>query len=405
MYLKYTCLLMYLTYTCNILAWYMLEKEINWPQHLPVKEIKPHLIAPTKVPEESLIALVDPPIGYSWDNLYDGSIWFKLLSQFNHLELGMLLKNDNAVDSPNVTWRVPWMSHFLAIHWSPSRVFSTSGTWVGQLSELKETFKPDIKSHFSMCPACTNSCNVTHAKGFELRGSMRAYGKELSKELMAHFEIKLAAPTVEFKVPLLNLIANKDTGAEPEKAIVQMNALVLGAYIYFPEGLAQFQKLTEEDENRLSADMEDVGAHHPVSVQEDTMHEQYYYLHFHYYLQSETLKEDINSSQDMLQDTQQELHLLQVDLSKANRQGTISAEVGRGVESDPQYPTSESSSRGGMGALLKMGMGSWAVQVEAFVQSHSELDQMTEEEEDEAQWDAVKGSSLSEGEGEVMPDQ
>jgi hypothetical protein len=59
-------------------------------------------------------------------------------------------------------------------------------------------------------------------------------------QLMAHFEIKLAAPTVEFKVPLLNLIANKDTGAEPKKAIVRMNALVLGAYIYFPEGLAQF---------------------------------------------------------------------------------------------------------------------------------------------------------------------
>ncbi|KAJ7220402.1 hypothetical protein C8J57DRAFT_1254234 [Mycena rebaudengoi] len=63
--------------------------------------------------------------------------------------------------------------------------------------------------------------------------------------------------------------------------------------------------------------MEDVGAHHGVSVQEDTytQHKQYYYLCFHYYKQSETLKEDINSSQDMLQDTQQELHLLQADLS------------------------------------------------------------------------------------------
>ncbi|KAJ7243690.1 hypothetical protein C8J57DRAFT_1243288 [Mycena rebaudengoi] len=83
-----------------------------------------------------------------------------------------------------------------------------------------------------------------------------------------------------------------------------MNVFVLGAYIHFPEGLAQFRKLTEEDDNQLSADMEDVGAHHPVSVWENT------YTH-------ETLKEDINSSQDMLQDTQQELHLLQADLSKA----------------------------------------------------------------------------------------
>ncbi|KAJ7218320.1 hypothetical protein C8J57DRAFT_1254809 [Mycena rebaudengoi] len=141
----------------------------------------------------------------------------------------------------------------------------------------------------------------------------------LYMQLMAHFEIKLAAPTVEFKVPLLNLIADKDTGAETEKAIVQMNALVLGAYVHFPEGLAQFRKLTEEDENRLSADMEDVGAHHPVSVRENTytQHEQYYYLRLHYYEQSKTLKEDINSNQDMLQDTQQELHLLQADLSKA----------------------------------------------------------------------------------------
>jgi hypothetical protein len=68
-------------------------------------------------------------------------------------------------------------------------------------------------------------------------------------QLMAHFEIKVTAPTVEFKVPLLNLIGDKDTGAKTEKAIVQMNALVLGAYIHFPEGLAQFRKLTEEDEN------------------------------------------------------------------------------------------------------------------------------------------------------------
>jgi hypothetical protein len=81
--------------------------------------------------------------------------------------------------------------------------------------------------------------------------------------------------------------------------------------------------------------MEDVGTHHPVSVQENTYtqyvypftkhslfnlwyrHEQYFYLHFHYYEQSKTLKEDIKSSQNMLQDTQQELHLLQADLSKA----------------------------------------------------------------------------------------
>ncbi|KAJ7232115.1 hypothetical protein C8J57DRAFT_1250768 [Mycena rebaudengoi] len=105
-----------------------------------------------------------------------------------------------------------------------------------------------------------------------------------------------------------------------EKAIVQMNALVPGAYIHFLEGLAQLRKLTEEDENQLSADMEDVGAHHLVSVGghlQSYRHEQYYYLRFHYYKQSETLKEDINLSQNMLQDTQQELHLLQADLLKA----------------------------------------------------------------------------------------
>ncbi|KAJ7226585.1 hypothetical protein C8J57DRAFT_1252519 [Mycena rebaudengoi] len=247
MYLKYTYLLMYLTYTCNILAqyilnipaWYMLDRDYL------TRHKRPHLIAPTKVPEESvslpstpflvhssfaqLIALVDPPIGYSWDNLYDGSIWFKLLSQFLYMQP------------------------------------------------------------------------------------------------MAHFEIKLAAPTVEFKVPLLNLIADKDTRAK--------------------------------------------------------RHEQYYYLHFHYYEQSKTLKEDINSSQDIWKRCISKMRKIKKDFIK------LEAEMG------------------GMGALLKAGMGSWAVQVEAFVQSHSELDQMTEEEEDEAQWDGVKDSLLSEGEGEVMPDQ
>ncbi|KAJ7232112.1 hypothetical protein C8J57DRAFT_1250766 [Mycena rebaudengoi] len=170
-----------------------------------------------------LIALVDPPIGYSWDNLYDGSIWFKLLSQF------------------------------------------------GFQSEVVDD---------QLLPTLTR-----HARESRWKNLLSLY-----MQLMAHFEIKLDAPTVEFKVPLLNFIADKDTGAEPEKAI--------DTY---------------------------------------TQHEQYYYLRFLYYEQSETLKEDINSSQDMLQDTQQELHLLQADLSKSNRQGTSALkleEVYQQIEED-----------------------------------------------------------------------
>jgi hypothetical protein len=72
----------------------------------------------------------------------------------------------------------------------------------------------------------------------------------LYMQLMAHFEIKLAAPTVEFKVPLLNLIADKDTGAETEKAIVQMNALVLGHMFIFQKGWHNF----ENSQKRMRTD-------------------------------------------------------------------------------------------------------------------------------------------------------
>ncbi|KAJ7280456.1 hypothetical protein C8J57DRAFT_1220924 [Mycena rebaudengoi] len=229
-----------------------------------------------------LIALVDPPIGYSWDNLYDGSIWFKLLSQFLYMQL------------------------------------------------------------------------------------------------MAHFEIKLAAPTVEFKVPLLNLIADKDTGAEPEKAIVQMNALVLGAYIYF-QGLAQFQKLTEEDENRLSADMEDVGAHHPVSVQEDT----YTYYRGHSRRISTQVKiccKILNKSCifskwicQKLTDKEQ-LALKLEEVYQQNEEDKKGFHKARSRDSLILNIQQVSLAPGvAWEQLLKMGMGSWAVQVEAFVQSNSVL--------------------------------
>ncbi|KAJ7234100.1 hypothetical protein C8J57DRAFT_1249477 [Mycena rebaudengoi] len=199
MYLKYTCL--------------QLEKE---------------KLAPTPACEgNKLIALVDPPIGYSWDNLYDGSIWFKLLSQF------------------------------------------------GFQSEVVDD---------QLLPTLTR-----HARESRWQNLLSLY-----MQLMAHFEIKLAAPTMEFKVPLLNLIAHKDTGAEPKKAII-------------------CQKLTDKEQSALK--LEEV------------------------YQQNEEDKKDF-------------------------------------------------------------------IKLEAeMCQGHSELDQMTEEEEDEVQWDAVKGSSLSEGEGEVMPDQ
>lgn len=87
----------------------------------------------------------------------------------------------------------------------------------------------------------------------------------LYQQLMFHFETCIATPTVNFKVPLLEFIADNDVGPHGQQAIVQMNALVLGVYVHL-NGLTTFRKLSEEDEDQLITDTEDVGAHQSLSV-------------------------------------------------------------------------------------------------------------------------------------------
>jgi hypothetical protein len=87
----------------------------------------------------------------------------------------------------------------------------------------------------------------------------------LYQQLMLHFETHIATPTVNFKVPLLEFIADNDMGPHGQQAIVQMNALVLGVFVHL-NGLTTFRKLSEADEDQLSSDMVDVGAHQSVSI-------------------------------------------------------------------------------------------------------------------------------------------
>ena len=83
---------------------------------------------------------------------------------------------------------------------------------------------------------------------------------------MLHFETNLVQPTVNFCVPDLNRIANQDEDIHAMEAIVQMNALVLGVYTHFPEGLSDFRRLSEADESTLESDMFKVGGGKQPSV-------------------------------------------------------------------------------------------------------------------------------------------
>ncbi|KAJ7185942.1 hypothetical protein C8R46DRAFT_1025867 [Mycena filopes] len=127
---------------------------------------------------------------------------------------------------------------------------------------------------------------------------------------MHHFETSLAKPTVKFCVPDLELIANQDIDLPGLQAIVEMNALVLGVYTHFPNGLAQFRKLTEEDEGVLEADMLQAGAGTPVSVSRPSYvdeNEQYYYLRRHYFLHVTRLEASLVDSKQQLEGTQETL--------------------------------------------------------------------------------------------------
>ncbi|KAJ7254163.1 hypothetical protein C8J57DRAFT_1236892 [Mycena rebaudengoi] len=116
------------------------------------------------------------------------------------------------------------------------------------------------------------------------------------------------ARDVNFKVPLLEFIADNDVGPHGQQAIVQMNALVLGVYVHL-NGLTTFRKLSEEDEDQLSTDMEDVGAHQSVSVKTitHTEEEHHYYRRLNFYQHTETLQQELVKAQDKFQEAQTDL--------------------------------------------------------------------------------------------------
>ena len=91
----------------------------------------------------------------------------------------------------------------------------------------------------------------------------------LYQQIMLYFETHLAKPTVDFCVPDLNAIAQKDTDAATMQALIYMNALVLRVYTHSTEGLMQFRKLSEAEESILEQDIISVGANAPVSVKKN----------------------------------------------------------------------------------------------------------------------------------------
>ncbi|KAJ7210613.1 hypothetical protein C8J57DRAFT_1257178 [Mycena rebaudengoi] len=108
-----------------------------------------------------------------------------------------------------------------------------------------------------------------------------------------------ADSTVNFKVPLLGLIAERNMEATGQQAIVYMNALVLGAFVHL-QGVTTFRKLSEEDENRLSDDMMAVGSHQRASLNITTH-------------SLETLQQKLIKAQNKLEDVQAELAAVTAD--------------------------------------------------------------------------------------------
>lgn len=147
---------------------------------------------------------------------------------------------------------------------------------------------------------------------------------------MLHFETYIAQPTVDFCVPDLDGIASMDRAEDTIRAIVQMNALVLGVYTHFPEGLAQFRKLSEADETTLEGDMLAIGAGVKASINKNTYtgynltnictqltdvvfflysrDEHYYYLRLNYFHRIEQLQKLTEELKNELEDTQVELN-------------------------------------------------------------------------------------------------
>ncbi|KAJ7236994.1 hypothetical protein C8J57DRAFT_1247494 [Mycena rebaudengoi] len=101
---------------------------------------------------------------------------------------------------------------------------------------------------------------------------------------------------------------DNDVGPHGQQAIVQRNALVLGVYVHL-NGLTTFRKLSEEDEDQLSTDMEDVGAHQSVLVKTitHTEEEHHYYRRLHFYQHTETLQQELVKAQDKFQEAQTDL--------------------------------------------------------------------------------------------------
>ncbi|KAJ7247223.1 hypothetical protein C8J57DRAFT_1240938 [Mycena rebaudengoi] len=175
--------------------------------------------------------LTDPELPSNWENLYDSSIWFKILG----IQFVSPVSND-------------------------------------QLS----------------------LATTRHARDRRWENLTSLY-----RQLMYHFETHIADSTVNFKVPLLGLIAERNMEATGQQAIVYMNALVLGAFVHL-QGVTTFRKLSEEDENRLSDDMMAVGSHQRASLNITTH-------------TLETLQQKLIKAQNKLEDVQAELAAVTAD--------------------------------------------------------------------------------------------
>ncbi|KAJ7657522.1 hypothetical protein B0H17DRAFT_1145895 [Mycena rosella] len=136
-------------------------------------------------------------------------------------------------------------------------------------------------------------------------------------QIMVHFETTYASSVVQIGVPNLAKIANRDEDIMAKAAIVQMNALVLGVYVQFHDGLAQFRRLSEDDEEQLEADMLAIGAGKLASVNRGKdvlpIDDQYYYLRWHYYEHITGLQDDINKLKTGLEESQEELGRIQAE--------------------------------------------------------------------------------------------
>ncbi|KAF8139108.1 hypothetical protein K438DRAFT_2119108 [Mycena galopus ATCC 62051] len=226
----------------------------------------------------NFIALVDIDVSYNMENLWNGSLWFSLLSK----------------------QQVSHLLEIATIHLSSK-----------------------LRGFVSKIPTKELSSDRTR----QARTGRWENLTSLYRQMMFHYENNLVKPTVEFCVPDLVAIAQKDTDNNGIQAIVWMNALILGVYTHSPDGLTQFRRLTEADESTLESDMIYVGAGAPASlnkndyteyvlfhvqahilvIQHQFREEHYYYLRSQYYGYITQLQHDAEDAKVSLEMVQGEL--------------------------------------------------------------------------------------------------